>query len=141
MDLDPHSAVGARNRAIVKIVVGLAAAGVVIGLLTGLAGAGAMRAIGFKPDQTPPPASVAPPTGESPETTGTTGSTPASEPTSTPSPDEGGGSGDNKGKDKDKDDQKPSLEASPAQVGAGERISLSGSFPALGEGEVLQVQR
>lgn len=137
MNLDPQTPEGARNRTLLKVVAGLAVAGVVIGLLTGLAGASALRAIGLDPDNPPPPDSVPSTTAtSSPETSEPTETTRATEPTA--SQDD---SKDKKNKKKDKDKKKPKLDATPKEVSPGERINLSGKFPKLDNGAVLQVQR
>lgn len=129
MNLDPQTQTGARNRSLLKIVAGLALAGVVIGLLTGVLGATALRAIGFKSEDTPPPASPSPTSTTSPEPTQET-TEPSDSPTESDPP------------EKDAEDKdEPRLKASPAQVSPGQRINLSGSFPELHEGAVLQVQR
>ncbi|MGH1562539.1 hypothetical protein [Mumia sp. DW29H23] len=123
MDLSKETADGARNRLAVKIVLGLVAAGVAIGLLMGFAGASAIRALGFKAD---PPAE---PVASSPTSEPT--DEPETEPT-TPAPTTPGPSPAKK---------EPAFRASSDKVSPGERIEFSGRAPGLGSGATLQVQR
>ncbi|MFD1826447.1 MULTISPECIES: hypothetical protein [Mumia] len=124
MDLSSDSADGARNRLVLKIVLGLVGAGIAMGLIFGFAGASAIRALGFKAEPTPSAPAASEETDEPEEPTETTPA-PTTPPPTTSSP-------------KPKD---PRFEASSDAVGPGERIEFTGRAPELGAGSTLQVQR
>jgi len=141
MNLDPQTPGGARNRRVIKILAGLAAVGVLLGLFGGLLGATAIRALGLDDTEMPPP----------PNTSTTTAT---SQPTEEPESSEGDTAPDatredsksaadkDKKKNKDKKDKKkPKLNATPNHVSPGERINLTGRIPKADPGTQLQVQR
>lgn len=141
MDLDPQSESGARNRTVIKAVVGLVAAGAVLGLLTGVLGASAMRAIGFNSSEPPHDPGMAPQSSSSPSSSPTTEQ---HETASSSTDQETDAKKDHTKKEKKRrkpEPGKPKLQASPSRVDPGERISLTGTFPKLDDGAVLQVQR
>jgi hypothetical protein len=125
VNFDQDTEQGRRNRTIGFTVFGLVTAGVVLGLLVGGLGLAAMRTIGAGEDG-PSTASRSEPRPER-------SSEPPS-PTPEPSPTEEETSGRPRA-------GAPVLRASPTAVDSFERIDLSGRFPELGGGEILQVQR
>ncbi|MDD9348053.1 hypothetical protein [Mumia sp.] len=128
MDLSRETADGARNRLVLKIVLGLVAAGITIGLLMGIAGASAMRALGFKADDAPAEPAASSPT--------TTPSAPDTEPT-TPAPTAPSATPEATPKPK----KEPAFRASSSRVRPGERIEFRGRAPGLGAGATLTIQR
>jgi len=122
VNFDQDTEDGARNRLIGFSVLGLVAAGVVIGLLVGGLGLAAVRTadIGTE-DETSSAPRTEPAEPEETE--------PSSEPTAQPS--------DRPTRDPDRG----VLRASPTQVGPFEEIDLVGRIPGVGAGVTLQVQR
>lgn len=120
MDLSSTTDAGVRNRTAIKVIVGLVAAGALIGLFVGLLSATTLRAIGLKPVDAPtvaaPAATSAPAPSASPE--------PATPETSAPRP-----------------PRVTELDAQPTSVSPGQRIALRGQVPGLTADAVLQVQR
>jgi hypothetical protein len=128
MDLSKDTTDGVRNRLAVKIVLGLVAAGVAIGLLMGVAGASAIKALGFK-DDTPPAPAASSPTDDADDDGDTDASaSPTTAPTTTPTT-------------TPPKKKEPVFEASSDRVSPGERIEFAGRAPGLGSGATLQVQR
>jgi len=123
VDFDEDTGDGRRNRTIAFSVLGLVTLGVILGLLVGGLGLAAMRTTNLGGGDPAPadPTSDAPSTQETPEPSETEPTTP--ETTRTPPA------------------SKAVLTASPTVVGASEQIDLSGSFPELGAGATVKVQR
>ena len=140
MNLDTDDPVGARNRAIVFGLVTLVVLGIVIGLSVGILGSRAVDSTGI--DDVRAPNNPGGPT-DDPIEDFTAGPTPTEdtfepttpdEPTETtePSPTE---------PSKTRDPREATLNASPLQANTSEQVSLTGRFPGLGAGILLQVQR
>ena len=96
----------------------MAGAGLAIGLVLGIGGAALISASGIKNIEPPPAASTT-------ASVEPSSPTPSSTPTAAPTTAEPG---------------EPELEADAVAVSPGERIVLSGMFPELGKGALLQVQ-
>jgi hypothetical protein len=140
VNLDTEDPVGARNRAILFGLVTLVVLGIVIGLSVGIIGSRAVDSTGL--DDVRAPNNPAGPT-DDPIEDFTAGPTPTEdtfepatpdEPTETtePSPTE---------PSKTRDPREATLNASPLQANTSEQVSLTGRFPGLGAGILLQVQR
>lgn len=107
-----------RTSAMSKIASIFIVIGALVGAGLGLGGAALVAATGIGGVELPP--IVAP----SPEPTPTTSASASPEPTEEP----------------EEEDSEPTLEVESDQVAPGQRFGLSGEFPDLGDGEVLQVQ-
>lgn len=127
IDLSNETADGARNRLLLKIVLGLVAVGVAVGLVFGFAGASAIRALGFKSEPVAEAPAASEPTEEpdEPDEPDETTPAPTTAPTTTPP-----------AKPKE-----PVFTTSSPTVSPGERIEFTGRAPELGAGATLQVQR
>jgi len=124
VDFDEETGEGRRNRTIAFSVFGLVTLGVVLGLLIGGLGLAAMRSTnldvgGADPTEATSDASAAE------QTTEPSATEPTTEETTDPTADAEG----------------PTLTASPTAVGVSEEIYLEGSFPDVGAGVTVQVQR
>jgi hypothetical protein len=140
VNLDTDDPVGARNRAIMFGLVTLVVLGIVLGLSLGFLGSRAVDSTGL--DDVRAPSNPAGPT-DDPIEDFTAGPTPTedtfepetpSEPSETtePTPTE---------PSKTRDPREATLNASPLQASTSEQVSLTGRFPGLGAGILLQVQR
>nr|CAA9332983.1 MAG: hypothetical protein AVDCRST_MAG46-1529 [uncultured Nocardioidaceae bacterium] len=123
MDFDQDSNHGRRNRTVVFSVLGLVTIGVLLGLLVGGLGLAAVRTVDVGSDDSP--TSQASEESDEPTSDATDTEPTEDETTTTVEPDE----------------SDATLVASPTEVGSYEEIDLSGSFPELGPGVTLQVQR
>lgn len=109
-----------RTSAMSKIAGFFIVLGAIFGVILGLGGAAFVAATGIGGVELPP---IAAPT---PEPTPTATASPSPEPTEEP-------------EEEDEPDE-PTFEVESNQVSPGERFTLSGSYPELDDGEVLQVQ-
>lgn len=109
-----------RTSAMSKIATLFIVIGALIGVGLGLSGAAIVAATGIGGVELPPIAA--------PSTEPTPTATASADPEPTEEPEE------------EEEDSEPTFEVSSDQVSPGERFELTGEFPELGDGEVLQVQ-
>ncbi|WP_375000038.1 acyl carrier protein [Aeromicrobium sp. CTD01-1L150] len=110
-----------RTSAMSKIAGFFIVLGAIIGVVLGLGGAALVAATGIGGVELPP---IAAP---SSEPTASASPSPSPEPTEEP-------------EEEEEEDEEPTFEVGSNQVAPGQRFTLSGSFPELDDGEVLQVQ-
>lgn len=116
---DPHAA--QRASAMSKLAGVFVVLGALVGVLLGLGGAALVAATGIGGVDLPP---ISAPAETTPTPTPTEPS-PSPEPTEEP---------------EDEEDDEPTFDVSSNQVAPGQRFELTGQFPGLAPGEVLQVQ-
>lgn len=116
---DPHAA--QRASAMSKLAGVFVVLGALVGVLLGLGGAALVAATGIGGVDLPP---ISAPAETTPAPTPTEDSSPSPEPTEEP----------------EDEPEEPTFEVSSDQVAPGERFELTGRFPELAPGEVLQVQ-
>lgn len=124
MDFDQDSNDGRRNRTVVFSVLGLVTIGVLLGLLVGGLGLAATRTVDLGGDETPTSQA------SEEESDGPSSDASETEPTE-----------DETATTEEPDESDATLVASPTAVASYEEIDLSGTFPKLGPGVTLQVQR
>lgn len=108
-----------RADALWRLALWFVVAGLVVGGGLGFAGATVVRATGLGGVELPP---ISTPTEEP---------TPSASPSPTPSP---------TATEEEEPEQKPTFQVESDRIAAGQRFRISGRFPELGEGQLLQVQ-